>query len=466
MILIEKWKFKISRGNKMATYYEFKKIIGKIFGCGNIEENEDDIDVVIQNRHYPREEANIPDFTISNAELQELYNNVVSTSSENLEFFSENSYEIAIDLDYPSLRRDHYPVIADDTINRIKYTFSFPTMEYCAFLLINIVDIRNRQSNHRGLFPMRLLRPFDTLRRYGNDEEPLSLQSLLPRMIGELSLKIESVERKSLETFRKYKTSFAFQFMYRSGFSLIEFSDIEEMFHLNRTTRERINFEQLDSPPLREYTVDVVDYYKMALSSNDPYIKFISFYHVMEYFYDEVFKKKMITDLRDKITNPGFSYRDDDKIYEMALFVKNRLRMNDESGQGNELAASCSFISSEVKLFTVHTILPPSTFSASRILFVNGVHSITNIFPLLSAIRILQFEAIGNSISIEIALSVLSAFSSKYLTIKHELKPARIFFRLVITKVIATASPCSFSPSSPLMKEEVVMLNLFPFDGE
>ena len=57
MILIEKWKFKISRGNKMATYYEFKKIIGKIFGCGNIEENEDDIDVVIQNRHYPREEA-------------------------------------------------------------------------------------------------------------------------------------------------------------------------------------------------------------------------------------------------------------------------------------------------------------------------------------------------------------------------------------------------------------------------
>ena len=26
----------------MATYYEFKKIIGKIFGCGNIEENEDD----------------------------------------------------------------------------------------------------------------------------------------------------------------------------------------------------------------------------------------------------------------------------------------------------------------------------------------------------------------------------------------------------------------------------------------
>lgn len=113
----------------MATYYEFKKIIGRVFGCGNIEENDDDIAVVIQNRYSSREETTMSDFTISNIELQELYNNVVSTSSENLEFFSGNSYEIAIDLDYPLLRGEPYPVIADDTTNGIKYTFSFPSIE-------------------------------------------------------------------------------------------------------------------------------------------------------------------------------------------------------------------------------------------------------------------------------------------------------------------------------------------------
>lgn len=36
----------------MATFYEFKRIIGRIFGCGNIEENDNDIGVSIQNRHY------------------------------------------------------------------------------------------------------------------------------------------------------------------------------------------------------------------------------------------------------------------------------------------------------------------------------------------------------------------------------------------------------------------------------
>ena len=60
----------------------------------------------------------------------------------------------------------------------------------------------------------------------------------------------------------------------------------------------------------------------------------------------EVYRKKMIADLRERITNPGFSYKNDEKIYEVALFVKNRLRMNDESGQGNELE-SLKFVLNE-----------------------------------------------------------------------------------------------------------------------
>ena len=78
----------------------------------------------------------------------------------------------------------------------------------------------------------------------------------------------------------------------------------------------------------------------------------------------------------------------------------------------------------------------------------------------------LQLDAIGNSISKDIAISVLFAFSNRYLTMKQELKPGLIFSSLVITKVIATAKPCSFNPSSPLIKEEVVILKRFPFVGE
>ena len=56
----------------------------------------------------------------------------------------------------------------------------------------------------------------------------------------------------------------------------------------------------------------------------------------MEYFYDEVFKKKMVEDLRAKITHPDFAYKNDEKVYQIALFVKNRMQMDDKSGLGDE----------------------------------------------------------------------------------------------------------------------------------
>lgn len=327
----------------MATYYEFKKTLGKLFGCRNIEENEDDIVVCIQNRYYLEQEPNKTDFTISNSELKDLYDRTTSMYNENLEMYTSNSYEIAFDLDYPLIRREIYPIMSNDMTNGVNYILNFPSIEYCAFLLIGISETRNKQLGRLTHPPVRLL---DYIRRLNNEEKDISLQNLLPLIIGELSLKIETTEKSSLETFRKYKTSFNFQFMYRFGRAMVEFSNIEDMFNLNRTVRGRIDFEQLDTPPLREYMSDVVDYYKLALSSNDAYIKYISFYHVMEYFYDEVFKKKMINNLRDKITNPGFSYKNDEKLYEMATFIKNRWRMNDESGQGNELE-SLKFVLNE-----------------------------------------------------------------------------------------------------------------------
>ena len=227
-------------------------------------------------------------------------------------------------------------VTSDDSINGISYEVGYPTAEYSLYLLMLIKDAMNQQQGRNSRIPpMRLRRPFE--RYFGEGEN--TLETILPKMIGEFSLKIvnTSGNYKSLNILRKMKTSFEFEFMYKTGNSLVEFLDILDMFPMDNGIRSRTSETQIDTPPLRKYTEDVVDYYKQALASNDPYIKYISFYHVMEYFYDEVFKRKMVTDLKNKITHPDFSYKDEDKIYEIAMFVKNRLRMNDETGQGNEL---------------------------------------------------------------------------------------------------------------------------------
>lgn len=331
----------------MATFFEIKQLICRLFGNRSIVDNDEDITIDIRPlRVSSSNEQENYQFVIVNAELQELYDKVCSMRNDALELYTGYDYEVGIDLDYPMMRNQEFPVISEDLANSIQYELGVPTIEYCIYLLIQIKDTMNQQQGRNSrMLPMRLRRPFD---RYVSNNDNISLATLLPKMIGELSLKIKNMNSyaKDLSSFRNYKTSFVFEFMYKSGTALIEFTDIVNMFHMNNSIRGRLDVTQISTPPLRKYTNDVVDYYKQALASNDPYIKFISFYHVMEYFFDEVFKRKLVTDLKDKITHPDFSYKNEDKIYDIALFVKNRLRMNDETGQGNELE-SLKYVLSE-----------------------------------------------------------------------------------------------------------------------
>ncbi|MBS4026120.1 MAG: hypothetical protein KGZ96_10670 [Clostridia bacterium] len=154
----------------------------------------------------------------------------------------------------------------------------------------------------------RIRRPFDY--RINSDEtKELSFENILSRMIGEISIKIRSDMPRSLATFKSLCSAFAFEFMFQTDMALVECKAIDDVFNINMSPRNRFDISQLDKPPLRTYTNDVVDYYKLALSSNDPYIKYISFYHIMEYFYDEVFRKRLVDDLKNKITHPAFSYK-------------------------------------------------------------------------------------------------------------------------------------------------------------
>lgn len=318
----------------MVTFYEVKQLLCRLLGLRGINDNDDDI---VFESHSFREQQEPAQIRIPNSELLELYNKVSAMNIAGLELYSSDSYEVAIDLDYFIMRRQEFPITSDDNTNDVNYEVGYPTVEYSLFLLMLIKDAMNQQQGRNSRIPpMRLRRSFG---RHFNDAGENTLETILPKIIGEFSLKIRNTSGnyKSLNTFREMKTSFVFEYMYKTGNSLVEFLDILDMFPMDSVMHTRVSETQIDTPPLRKYTEDVVDYYKQALASNDPYIKYISFYHVMEYFYDEVFKRKLVTDLKNKITHPDFSYKDENKMYEIAMFVKNRLRMNDETGQGNEL---------------------------------------------------------------------------------------------------------------------------------
>lgn len=327
------------RGVDMANFYEIKDLICRILTGRNMEENDDDIFVDVSNsRNSLRGSKDLKNFTISNNELRELYDKVVKKYSSGLQFYDSNYFEIAIDIDDSSKRYIDFPLGSKDTGNGIEYELDQPSLEYSLYLLMLVKDNMNKQEGRLNRVPpIRLRRPLDRL--FFGETEP-SLATILPKMIGEKSLKIKNIggAPNFIINYPTYKTSFMFDFMYKTGVSLVEFSDITEIFPDDTLMRRRYSVTPIDTPPLRKYTDDVVDYYKLALSSNDPYIKYISFYHVIEYFFDEVFKRKIVVDLTNKITHPDFSYKDPNKVYDMAIFVKNRFSMK-ENGQGDEKEA-------------------------------------------------------------------------------------------------------------------------------
>lgn len=72
------------------------------------------------------------------------------------------------------------------------------------------------------------------------------------------------------------------------------------------------------------------------MESKDPFSMYISFYHVIEHYFDAVFKRKLTEEMRNRITHPDFSYKSEDKLYELAKYVKKHLNSDDDSGKGNE----------------------------------------------------------------------------------------------------------------------------------
>jgi hypothetical protein len=318
----------------MNTYIEFKEFFGKIL-LGNRDMADDsDITFELRARYSSASNGEANQVIIKDEELLNIYTKVATMKSEGVELYSEDYYETAVDFDYVMMRNREVSSTVKDDVNGIRYELNFPSLEYSIFLIMKLGQAYNEGRVRRPLFN-RIRRTLDFLRI--DDINNINLEFLLGRMIGELTLKIKTNSPCLVEKFRVLATAFSFEFMYQSDMPLIEQKDIYEIFRLNNLPRNTFDITQIDTPPLREYTGDVVDYYKLALSSNDPYIKYISFYHVMEYFYDEVFKKKLVEDLKNKITHPSFSYKSDDKIYDIALFIKNRLKMNAQDGQGNEL---------------------------------------------------------------------------------------------------------------------------------
>lgn len=320
----------------MVTYYELKDLICRVFGNRQDEIDDSDLVLTIRGLHYSEPKT---EFILKNDELKEIFEKVNSAQIHGMELLVEHKYEVAVEIDRPIIHTMEFPQVSLDKENNIEYQIGLCSVEYCVFLLITLIEKSKQQNKRRVILPTKFRRGYPYQIDNENDEKELDWKDILIRNMREFSIKIITPNYSSLEKNRKRKEAYVFEFIYKTEQVVGEYADIEDILptlEMGRRMADSVP-NTIETIPRREYISDVVDYYRLAFSSADPYIKYISFYHIIEYFYDEVYKRKIVADLINKITHPDFSYKDEEKVYEIATFVKNRMHMNDESGQGDEL---------------------------------------------------------------------------------------------------------------------------------
>lgn len=118
---------------------------------------------------------------------------------------------------------------------------------------------------------------------------------------------------------------------------VLDNSDLSfERGHINNRRLLRANEIE---PPKLFYVRELTEQYNLALSSADPFIKYIAYYHIMEHFFDTVYNCALISSVKEILQHPGFSAKKPKEISRIIDVVQRKTRLAKEGFQGSELEA-------------------------------------------------------------------------------------------------------------------------------
>lgn len=267
--------------------------------------------------------------SISNQDLNEILQRLIALEvNDETSLYDDISYEIIVREESTGpmrrIREDKIEVCNEEM--GVTYELSLASDVYLVWLLNEIKTNLSPRDFHFGMFfSPRIERLLEE-----NDEINL-LEFIRLTSFRLLTLKIQSEKKTPLNQFIKLTHSFLFHIGYNLDIALVPQRLLEEIARRGRITRmRRSRAEELD-PPRRFYTEDLVQHYLLAVSTDNPVIEYLSYYHILEHFFESVFNDDLINSIKTKITNPGFSYKRKKDIGQLVNSIKRSLQIRSET---------------------------------------------------------------------------------------------------------------------------------------
>lgn len=250
--------------------------------------------------------------------------------------------------------------------NKNEYSIGVCSFEYLIFILVQAAR-REIQDNTIMLRFMPNLGPSkdEDINSCSDREDWILLLPLLTRL---KSLKIKSnqdLERKTKgeRPSEIYANSYEFRLMkkYETAIRRLKsYNDITfrvRVGNVNDTPDDSIR-------PTRRYDVEPVDYYRLALASENPYLQYISYYHVLEYYFPRAFRNKVANTLRDVISGEDFNLSDT-TLFKLAKKADSLMKSRAELGFGNEKDELDAVLEKYIEdIETIRNSLPQKTLNA------------------------------------------------------------------------------------------------------
>ena len=218
---------------------------------------------------------------------------------------------------------EQYNKVYEDKENRICYSLGYASDEYLINYIINLKSMCNYLSFENFEHEM--------------EEEKNDFFSLLRRLLKNVkTLKIRTDDNVEISEYNSYADAFLYNPTYNNNIVLKRAIAFKTKSILRRQRTRRTNEIIV---PKRVYNSDLLEQYSIANSSFDPFIQFISYYHILEHFYESVYNENLINLLRLEMTSPSFSIKSDKNIAKIIEIIKKKTKQNNEEFDINECEA-------------------------------------------------------------------------------------------------------------------------------
>lgn len=227
----------------------------------------------------------------------------------------------------------------DDELNvsdsAVSYKISQPSAELMLAFLSSIQEGTIRK--YRRMMSSSMM----TSRFLVNESGEADLFYILSRITrAVLSLKIRTEDVESEATLHQYENSFLFTLAYNTDYTYKTIHSLTELEagRGRAVRRHYMRTADLEVPKLF-YAPELIEQYNRALSSDDSFVQFIAYYHIMEYFFDDVYSNELIKSVRGILLHPGFSAKKPKEISKIINTIQQKTRASKDEFQGTELEA-------------------------------------------------------------------------------------------------------------------------------